>query len=143
MKIYFACSITGGREDEGVYQTLVKALTEAGHEVPTTQIAESGVEERDKWEDPLDIYQRDVAWIEESDLLVAEVSTPSHGVGYEIGYALSLRKPVLCLYQAEKDISKMILGNPHPLLTVHEYQTHQGAVEALSRFLSEISIGGS
>ncbi|MFO8036100.1 MAG: nucleoside 2-deoxyribosyltransferase [Anaerolineales bacterium] len=141
MKIYFACSITGGREDEGVYQRLVKALTEAGHDVPTAHIAESGVEERDQWEDPLDIYRRDVTWIEESDLLVAEVSTPSHGVGYEIGYALSLRKPVLCLYHADKDISKMISGNPHPLLSVHEYQTHQEALEVLSRFLSEISTG--
>jgi nucleoside 2-deoxyribosyltransferase len=139
MKIYFACSITGGRQDERVYQALVGALTEAGHEVPTAQIAESGVEERDKWEDPSDIYHRDVEWIEESDLLVAEISTPSHGVGFEIGYALSLGKPVLCLHRGDRDVSKMILGNPHPLLTVQDYRTHGDALEALSRFLSEVS----
>ncbi len=139
MKIYFACSIIGGRKDEKVYQTLVQALTEAGHEVPTAHIAESGVEERDKWENPLDIYHRDVEWIEESDLLVAEISTPSHGVGYEIGYALSLGKPVLCLRRGDREVSKMILGNPHPLLTVQDYQTHGDALEVLSRFLSEVS----
>ena len=59
---------------------------------------------------------------EESDLLVAEVSTPSHGVGYEIGYALDLDKPVLCLYQKGVVVSKMITGNPHPLLTVMDYE---------------------
>ena len=98
MKIYFACSISGGRKDEKAYQYLVGVLEDLGIDVPTAHIAETGIEVIDGPEDPLDIYQRDVSWIEESDLLVAEVSTPSHGVGYEIGYALSLDKPVLCLY---------------------------------------------
>ena len=122
MKIYFACSISGGRTDEKAYQYLVKALEEMGMEVPTAHIAETGIEIIDGQENPRDIYQRDVNWIEESDLLVAEVSTPSHGVGYEIGYALFLGKPVICLYQLDVVVSKMITGNPHPLLTVKPYQ---------------------
>ncbi|MFO7943275.1 MAG: nucleoside 2-deoxyribosyltransferase [Anaerolineales bacterium] len=141
MKIYFACSITGGRQDEGMYQAIVQFLGKAGHEVPTAHIADTGVEEMDQKEDPGDIFHRDVNWIKESDLLVAEVSTPSHGVGYEIGYALSLDKPVLCLYQRNRKISKMISGNPHPLLTVQTYQNQQGAVKALKRFLSQLSEG--
>ena len=43
MNIYFACSITGGREFESVYQVIVRALVDAGHEVPTAHLAESGV----------------------------------------------------------------------------------------------------
>jgi 2'-deoxynucleoside 5'-phosphate N-hydrolase len=135
MKIYFACSISGGRKDEKAYQYLVKSLLEMGVDVPTAHIAETGIEIIDGQENPQDIYQRDVNWIEESDLLVAEVSTPSHGVGYEVGYALLLGKPVLCLYDQEAVVSKMITGNPHPLLSVRPYQDLQEADDILRTYL--------
>ncbi len=136
MKIYFACSISGGRKDEKAYQYLVQVLTEMGIDVPTAHIAETGVEEVDAREKPGDIYNRDVNWIQESDLLIAEVSTPSHGVGYEIGYALDLKKPVLCLYQKDVVVSKMITGNPHWLLTVMEYKNLSNAEEILRTYLA-------
>ncbi len=135
MKIYFACSISGGRKDEIAYQYMVQVLIGMGIDVPTAHIAETGIEEVDAREEPRDIYERDVNWIRESDLLVAEVSTPSHGVGYEIGYALDLDKPVLCLYQKGVVVSKMITGNPHPLLTVMEYQDLAHAEEFLRTYL--------
>ena len=122
MKIYFACSITGGREDQPIYQKLVEFLLDLGHDVPTAIIAETGIEEIDAVSDPIDIYQRDVNWIRNSQILIAEVSTPSHGVGYEIGYALDLGKPVLCIHNADVNVSKMIIGNPHPKLRVESYQ---------------------
>jgi nucleoside 2-deoxyribosyltransferase len=140
MNIYFACSISGGRQDEKAYQYLVKVLLEMGSEVPTAHIAESGIEVIDGGEDPQDIYTRDVTWIKESDLLVAEVSTPSHGVGYEIGHALSLNKPVLCLYKHGVIVSKMITGNPNPLLTVKPYQDLTQAELILRKYLTEIEI---
>jgi nucleoside 2-deoxyribosyltransferase len=49
--------------------------------------------------DPVTVYQRDIAWVEACDVMIAEVSTPSHGVGYEIAYAIGLGRPVLCLYR--------------------------------------------
>jgi len=136
MKIYFACSISGGRKDEKAYQHLVKVLEEMDIEVPTAHIAETGIEIIDGEEKPFDIYQRDVNWIEESDLLVAEVSTPSHGVGYEIGYALSLGKPVYCLYKQDVVVSKMITGNPHSLLSVSAYRDLSEAELILRDYLS-------
>lgn len=136
MKIYFACSISGGRKDEIAYQYMVQVLIGMGIDVPTAHIAETGVEEVDAREEPRDIYNRDVNWIRESDLLVAEVSTPSHGVGYEIGYALDLDKPVLCLYKKGVVVSKMITGNSHPLLTVMEYQDMAHAEEILRIYLT-------
>ncbi len=138
MKVYFACSITGGREDEDTYQKMVGMLLSMGIDIPTAHIAETGIEEVDAREDPYDIYFRDVTWIEESDLLIAEVTTPSHGVGYEIGYALELNKPVLCLYQKQVVISKMILGNPHPLLTIEAYSDLNEVEETLRKYLAEI-----
>lgn len=139
MKVYFACSISGGRADEDTYKHLVGVLLSMGFDVPNAHIAESGIVELDAREDPADIYHRDITWIEESDLLVAELTTPSHGVGYEIGYALDLNKPVLCLYRQGVVVSKMILGNPHPLLTVISYADWNEAEGLLQEHFSEIS----
>jgi hypothetical protein len=84
------------------------------------------------WNDHSDIMSvRDTGWIEESAALVAEVSTPSHGVGYEIGYALQRGKKVLCLHRAESPVSKMITGNREPNLTVQSYVDEDEAVRHL------------
>jgi nucleoside 2-deoxyribosyltransferase len=139
MNIYFACSITGGRQDELVYQALVAALQKNGHHVPTALLASPDVMPLEGVVSPEDVYARDIRWITECDMLLAEVSTPSHGVGYEIGYALSLGKKVLCLYHKGRKVSKMILGNPHSKLTIHPYETPEQAVQLLSNYFSQIT----
>ncbi len=139
MNIYFACSITGGRQDELIYQKLVAALQQDGHHVPTALLASPEVMPLEGVVSPEDVYARDVSWITDCDFLLAEVSTPSHGVGYEIGYALSLGKRVLCLYRKGCKVSKMILGNPHPQLTVQTYETPEQAVLLLSTYLENLA----
>src|SRR5689334_19464077 len=135
MNIYFACSITGGREFESVYQVIMKALLEDHHEVPTAHLADTGVAAIEGEIAPLDVYLRDINWIRASDVLIAEVSVPSHGVGYEIGFALGLGKPVLALYEEGRKISKMISGNPDPNLSVHAYKNPEEAVIVIRKFL--------
>jgi nucleoside 2-deoxyribosyltransferase len=136
MNIYFACSITGGRAYEAVYQSITRALLDSGNEVPTAHLAETGVVNEEKIIEPRIVYERDVAWIRAADVLVAEVSAPSHGVGYEIGYALNLGKPVLCLHDQERAVSKMITGNPHPNLTIRTYQSASQAADLAREFVS-------
>lgn len=121
MNIYFACSITGGRAFESVYQEFTRTLLEDGHEVPTAHLAESNIMALEKVIDPHDVYGRDVGWIRACDALIAEVSVPSHGVGYEIGYALEQGKSILCLAKEGIAVSKMITGNPHQALRVKFY----------------------
>lgn len=137
MNIYFACSITGGREFESVYQVLTRALVEDQHQVPTAHLAQSGITALEAVIDPFEVYQRDVTWIRESGALIAEVSVPSHGVGYEIGFALGLGKPVLALYQQGRKVSKMICGNPDPNLYVMAYKTPEHATTLIREFLSK------
>ena len=139
MKIYFACSITGGRAFEPVYQALTKALLADGHVVPTAHLAEPGVVELEAQALPREIYTRDVAWISTSDALVAEVSVPSHGVGYEIGYALAAGKPVLCLAQQGCKLSKMITGNPDGNLQTRIYMDADEAVRMAREFVLWLS----
>lgn len=137
MNIYFACSITGGREFESVYQVITKALVEDHHQVPTAHLAETGVMALEAVIDPFEVYQRDVTWIRESDALIAEISVPSHGVGYEIGFALGLGKPVLALYQQGRKVSKMICGNPDSNLYVMAYEGPTHAITLIREFLSK------
>jgi 2'-deoxynucleoside 5'-phosphate N-hydrolase len=138
MNVYFACSITGGRQDELAYQRLVATLQELGHHVPTAQLASSEAIHLESVATPEDVYVRDVGWIKNCDLLVAEVSTPSHGVGYEIAFALSLEKKVFCLHRQGGKVSKMILGNPDPQLTVRAYTSIEQAVQLLNAYLSSL-----
>ncbi len=136
MNIYFACSITGGREFEPVYQAIVRALTEDGHIVPTAHLAGSDVLALEAVVEPQEVYARDIDWIRACEALVAEVSVPSHGVGYEIAFSLSLGKPVLALYQEKRRISKMICGNPDPNLFVTPYRTPEDATLQIRKFLN-------
>ena len=137
MNIYFACSITGGREFESVYREIVDALIADGHQIPTSHLAQSEVIEKEGIISPRDVYARDVNWIEHCDTLIAEVSVPSHGVGYEIAYALQLGKPVLCLYQEGRKISKMITGNSDHLLNVESYSDTKQAIQKARGFLTK------
>ncbi|HCC79715.1 MAG: hypothetical protein A2X25_09075 [Chloroflexi bacterium GWB2_49_20] len=135
MNIYFACSITGGRQFETVYQSITQTLLESGHEVPTAHLAEADVIDLENIVNARDIYTRDVNWIQACDALIAEVSTPSHGVGYEVAYALGIGKPVLCCFQAGQKVSKMITGNSHKNLQVVSYADVNQAVNFVQEFL--------
>ena len=138
MNIYFACSITGGREFERIYQELTAALLADGHEIPTAHPAGSNVLALEAVAAAREIYERDVNWIREAQALIAEVSVPSHGVGYEIAFALHEGKPVLCLHQEGRKISKMISGNPHPRLSVQTYKVSHEAISLARGFLKKL-----
>ncbi|HVN15157.1 MAG TPA: nucleoside 2-deoxyribosyltransferase [Anaerolineales bacterium] len=138
MKIYFACSITGGREFESVYQAIVSALTVDGHHILTAHLAQANAVTDEAHLTPREVYDRDVSWLRECDALVAEVSVPSHGVGYEIGFVLNEKKPAICLYQEGRKISKMISGNSDSNLVVRSYKSEQEAVTLARRSLCEI-----
>src|SRR5574341_1186358 len=138
MNIYFACSITGGREFERVYQALMAALLADGHEIPTAYLAESRVIDLEAVVSPREVYDRDVAWIRADQALIAEVSVPSYGVGYEVGFALSAGRPVLCLAQQGRNISKMITGNPHPGLKTRTYDGTDEAIRLAREFIDQL-----
>jgi len=138
MNIYFSCSITGGRQDQEAYAAIVEYLLQQGHEVPTAHLSQPDIMDLEKVVTPLDIYQRDVNWVTGCEALIAEVSTPSHGVGYEIALANFLHKPVLCCYRSGKAISKMISGNPSPLQKVISYKSITELVAQVELFLLEL-----
>jgi len=115
MKIYFAGSIRGGRDDAVIYEAMITWLRSFG-EVLTEHVGDPGLSERgDDGSSDGHIHDRDMAWLSSCDLVIAEVTTPSLGVGYELGRATALDKPVLSLHRtisAGQPLSAMIAGSP-------------------------------
>lgn len=137
-QVYFSCSITGGRQDQPVYDMLTRAMLEAGYQVPTAHLASADILDLEAVVEPHDVFERDVAWVRGSQAVVAEVSTPSHGVGYEIALALQQGIPVLCCYRAGGRVSKMITGNDDPNLSVMSYQSGTELVQGVLSFLQRL-----
>lgn len=110
LKIYFGGSIKGGRSKVEDYKKIVDYLKNIGT-VLDEHVADPNLQSSGESITSTEIYNRDVSWINECDILIAEVTVPSLGVGYEIGYAESLNKRIICLYQNDESISAMIKGN--------------------------------
>ena len=136
MKIYFAGSIRGGRQDAALYRAIIALLAEYG-EVLTEHVGSEGL--MPSGEENLSdeaIFGRDMAWLAKADAVIAEVSTPSHGVGYEIARAEVLGKPVLCLHRpgTGRRLSAMLAGNP--ALLCESYENVEELKPIVERFLS-------
>jgi nucleoside 2-deoxyribosyltransferase len=129
MNIYFSCSITGGRQDQHIYARIVEYLIDHDHVVPTADLANPDILIEENKISAEEVYSRDIEWVDDCDVVIAEVSTPSHGVGYEIAYALSNEKG--------KRISKMLLGNHQTGFTIHVYSDYSECLNIINGFLSE------
>ncbi|MHC1740219.1 MAG: nucleoside 2-deoxyribosyltransferase [Anaerolineaceae bacterium] len=140
MNIYFSCSITGGRTEEAVYQALVDRLLALGHEVPTAHLSKSDVMRMESIAQPGEIFARDMNWLKNCDLVVAEVTSPSHGVGYEIAMALTMGKPVFCCYLKGRKVSMILTGNSSPNLILCAYESIEEAEAAMEDFLIRVSV---
>jgi nucleoside 2-deoxyribosyltransferase len=100
LTLYFAGAISGGRDDVALYREIIAALEAEGHRVLAGAVAAEHVSASGEALDSCAIFDRDVGWIAECDLVVADVSKPSTGVGYEIATArYRFGIPVICLYR--------------------------------------------
>ncbi len=142
MRLYFCGSIAGGREDLDTYVQIVAHLKARGHQVLTEHVANPRVLELERTCSPQEIFARDMAWLRRCDGVVAEISHPSLGVGYEICEATHLGKPTLCLHRAGLFISRIILGNTSPHLRVRAYRDDAELMEHVDEFLEEIATRG-
>ena len=138
-KFYFCGSIRGGRELADQYQQII-ALLQLHGEVLTEHLgSDREIQIKDRILSDKQIHDRDLKWIIDSDMVIAEVTVPSLGVGYEIGRALHLGKPVLCLYQtgADHSLSAMVSGCDE--LKVVRYTQIEALQEPLATFISSHS----
>ncbi len=135
-KIYFACSIAGGRDHAHVYPEIVRYIKSTGAQVSSEMFSEAVLKpEVGMKMEPNFVWKRDTDWVREANAVIAEVTQPSLGVGYEIGIAHELGKPVLALFypQPGRRLSPMIAGDPN--VTVFEYRDVGETEAAIGKFI--------
>jgi hypothetical protein len=129
MQIYLACTVRGDRGAIAGLRSLVASLEDAGHTVLTKHLLDDNVDGAESALSERAVYERDIAWLEACDLLIADASGSSFGVGFEVGYVLGRSdrtdQRVVLLYQAGRrdQISRLIVGNAHPRCRVVPYAT--------------------
>jgi len=135
-KIYFAGSIRGGRVDADLYHRIISYI-QSTDVVLTEHVGKSNLclTEQGRNRDAA-IYDQDTAWLRESDLIIAECTCPSLGVGYELAYAEHRGIPCHIFYDRGKtQLSAMLTGNPY--FHIHPYDSEQDIYPQLDKILQE------
>ena len=142
LKVYLAASMRGGGDGRGwdYLKELAAIVFSLGH-VPMNEVCQDKapkVKALGKGDEYL--YNRDMAWLGLADCLIAEVTYPSLGVGYEIATAIREQKiPLLALYQkSTPELSAMIKGNTDPLFHLQSYTGSGEMEERVRRFLGNL-----
>ena len=114
---------------------LVDVLERGGHTVLTKHLLADDVEGAESLLSERDVYQRDIDWLESCDVLIADASGSSFGVGFEVGYVLARSdrsgQRVLLVYRADRrpHISRLIPGNTHPRCEIIPYDNPSQLVD--------------
>lgn len=117
MKIYLGFTVAGNRSSVEAAKKILSAVQSMGHEVLTSHLVREDAWDADRRVPPQKIFARDMKWLAECDIFIAEVSGSSFGLGFETGYLLgATAKKTILFYEraAEHRISLLILGNTHP-----------------------------
>jgi nucleoside 2-deoxyribosyltransferase len=126
MKVYFGFTVAGDRSSLEAARLMVKWLEDLGHEVLTRHLVGAEARAADRLLGAEAVFRRDMAWLQECDLFIAEVSGSSFGVGFEAGYLLgsTSKKAILFYDRAVRErMSLLITGNTHPNCTVIAYSS--------------------
>ena len=139
MTIYLACTVRGDRGGVLAGRAICERLEHHGHHVQTRHLLADDVEAAESTITEGEVFRRDMEWLTACDVLVAEASGSSYGVGFEVGYVLgrahaSGQRVVLLYDAARRDkVSRLITGNEHPACTTFAY----GSIEALTTFIDK------
>jgi len=131
VRVFLATPIRGVADRHEIYRRLYAHLIEMGVEVEGAfgLFSEGNLTDAE-------IYERDIAAIERSDVLLAEVSSPSTGVGFEVAHALSVGIPVVCVHEEGAKLSAMIAGCPR--VHLYAYTTADELGLLLERILTRL-----
>jgi nucleoside 2-deoxyribosyltransferase len=144
MNIYLACTVRGDRAAVSALRALADLLERHGHVVLTRHLLADDVDRAESALSERDVFERDMRWLDAADLLIAEASGSSFGVGFEVGYVLSRAaqtgRRVLLLYHAERrsQVSRLISGNAHAACTTYPYRDSEDLLRYVDAFLAPI-----
>jgi len=133
-KVYFAGSIRGGRVDANLYREIIDYIKKT-EDVLTEHVGDLNLSllENGREKDGL-IYNQDTQWIRECDLLIAECTCPSLGVGYELAYAEKYNKPCYIFYNKNvTQLSAMLTGDPY--YNIYPYESKEEILEQIDKII--------
>jgi hypothetical protein len=139
MNVYLACTVRGSRQGTAAARVLCEALERRGHTVLTKHLLADDVDRAESSLSEAQVFRRDIEWLESADLLIAESSGSSFGVGFEVGYVIGRSagtgQRVLVLYDKARRgaVSRLMIGNVHPACTTYAYRDE----DDLRRFVEE------
>ena len=142
MRIYLACTVRGDRGRLTTARVLADVLERHGQTVLTTHLLADDVDRAESSLSERQVYERDIEWLDGCDLLVAEASGSTFGVGFEVGYLLGRSEVtgqrVLLLYDAARrgQVSRLLVGNSHPNCSTYAYADPEDLVAFVSQYLS-------
>ena len=134
-KVYFAGSIRGGRVDAGLYKRIIEHI-QCTDTVLTEHVGDLALSalERGPQGDKA-IYEQDTAWLRQADILIAECTCPSLGVGYELAYAEHRNIPCHIFYnKSQCQLSAMLTGNTY--FNIYPYEYEEEIFQTIDRLLS-------
>ena len=141
MRIYLACTVRGERSGVLAGRAISQRLQAHGHEVLTTHLLADDVDRAESALTEAQVYRRDLEWLSQCDVLVAEASGSSYGVGFEVGYligrARETRQRVVLVYDAARRhaVSRLITGNCDDACTTFAYDSLEDLVAFIDRQL--------
>jgi nucleoside 2-deoxyribosyltransferase len=130
-KIYFAASIRSGRDDQPIYEQIIELLKSHGT-VLSEHFGSSSLTSNGEDLTNTFIRNRDKEWVREADLIIAEVTIPSLGVGIELGWAEEWDKKVICLYREQEGRRLSALVDGAPGFQVFRYKTTEDVKKILA-----------
>jgi nucleoside 2-deoxyribosyltransferase len=147
MRIYVSGAFIGSLDLENAqreYEHLAVLLRQAGFDVylphlHTSPLESSGLSARE-------VYERDIKELYASDLVIALLNEPSHGVGAELSLALTHRLPIMGFGFRGKNVSRFLRGMLESSESgeYFEYEDLEEVFEkvvALSEFKRESGLG--
>src|SRR5579863_3840323 len=129
MRIYLACTVRGERSGVLAGRAICQRLQQLGHEVLTTHLLREDVDRAEAELTEEQVYRRDLDWLSCCDVLIAEASGSSYGVGFEVGYVIGRAREtgqrVLLVYNAARRhaVSRLISGNCDDVCTTFAYDS--------------------
>jgi nucleoside 2-deoxyribosyltransferase len=141
--IYLACTVRGDRGALAAVRSVADFLERQGHSVLTRHLLTDDVDDAESAMGEQDVFERDLRWLIAADLLIAEASGSSFGVGFEVGYVLGRAEQtgqrVLLLHQTSRraHISRLITGNSHPRCTSYAYRDTEDLLRVVGEFMAD------
>jgi len=130
MHIYFAAAISANNNNTEQYQALLKELEKYG------DLTNKENYNDDQNLNPEEICDRMEQQLSKSNVMIADINNPSHGVGREIAYAQFEKKiPVLCLYDVNVTPSPVLEWNVD--IDIFPYETMEDIQKILKTYFTK------